>query len=212
MMGSNNYLGLTTHPDIIKAAINGVKKYGTGNGAGAMVGGTLSIHKELEEELADFIGKEEVMIFNSGYSANLGTISGLLRPQDAAVIDQASHASIYDGCALSNSKTLIFSHNNVSSLEKVLKRIKLNYDGLLIIVDGIYSTDGTLAPLKEFYKLSCKYKCRIMVDEAHSLGILGNKGAGASEHSGISNKIDIIMGTMSKSWQESGVLSALQKK
>jgi len=199
MFGSNNYLGLTTHPDVINASIEGVKKYGTGNGAGAMVGGTLSVHKQLEEELADFVGKESVMIFNSGYSTNVGTISGLLRPQDAVIIDQGSHASIYDGCSLSNAKTLIFSHNNVASLKRVLQRVKLKYDGMMIVVDGIYSTNGAIAPIPEIVKVAKKYECKVMVDEAHGFGILGTKGAGAAEYLNQTNNVDIIMGTMSKS-------------
>ena len=199
MMGSNNYLGLTTHPEVIKASIEAVKKYGTGNGAGAMVGGTFTIHKQLEEELADFIGKESVMIFNSGYSTNIGTISGIIRPQDAIIIDQMSHASIYDGCSLNNAKTLIFSHNDSKSLEKIINRVRSIYNGILIIVDGIYSTDGTIAPLNDIIKIAEKYKSRVMVDEAHGFGILGKKGIGSVEHCNVIDKTDIIMGTMSKS-------------
>lgn len=199
MMGSNNYLGLTTHPDVIKASIKAVQKYGSGNGAGAMVGGTFTIHKQLEEELADFIGKESVMIFNSGYSTNIGAISGILRSQDAVIIDQMSHASIYDGCALCKAKILIFSHNDAKSLEKIIKRVRILYNGILIIVDGIYSTDGTIAPLNDIVKIAENYRARIMVDEAHGFGILGKKGIGAVEQCNVVNKIDIIMGTMSKS-------------
>jgi glycine C-acetyltransferase len=199
MMGSNNYLGLTTHPEVIKASIEAVKKYGTGNGSGAMVGGTLTIHKKLEEELADFIGKESVMIFNSGYSTNVGTISGILRQQDAVIIDQMSHASIYDGCSLCSAKTLIFAHNDSQSLEKIIKRTRLTYNGILIVVDGIYSTDGKIAPLEDIVKIAQKYNARIMVDEAHGFGILGKKGIGAVEHCNLVDKTDLIMGTMSKS-------------
>ena len=199
MMGSNNYLGLTTHPDVIKAGVESLNKYGTGNGAGAMVGGTLAIHKKLEEELSDFIGKEAVMIFNSGYSTNVGTISGLLRAQDVVVIDQMSHASIYDGCSLCSAKTLVFAHNDAKSLEKVIKRVRFTYNGVLIVVDGIYSTDGTIAPLDDIVKIAKNYCARVMVDEAHGFGILGKKGVGAAEHFDLIDKIDIIMGTMSKS-------------
>jgi glycine C-acetyltransferase len=212
MMGSNNYLGLTTHPDVINAGIEGLKKYGSGNGAGAMVGGTLSIHRELEESISDFIGKESVMLFNSGYSTNLGAISGLLRPQDAVIIDQLSHASIYDGCNLSNAKTLIFSHNKAESLERILKRVKLKYNGLMIVVDGIYSTDGTIAPLTDIVKLAKKYDCKIMVDEAHGFGILGNKGSGATEFLNLTDKVDVIMATMSKSLAGVGGFVASSKE
>jgi glycine C-acetyltransferase len=200
MLGSNNYLGLTTHPDVVQAGIDAFKKYGSGNGCGAMVGGTLSIHKELEEALAHFTGKEAVMLFNSGYATNLGVISGLLRPQDAVINDQLNHASIIDGSLFSGAKTLLFTHNNMHSLEKIIKRAKLKYNGLLIVVDGVYSTSGGLAPLDEIAALAQKYKSiRLMVDEAHGLGILGEKGIGATEYFNLVNGIDIIMGTMSKS-------------
>ncbi|MCK4798409.1 MAG: aminotransferase class I/II-fold pyridoxal phosphate-dependent enzyme [Spirochaetes bacterium] len=212
MMGSNNYLGLTTHPDVIKAGIDALKKYGTGNGAGAMVGGTLSIHKKLEEDLADFTGKESAMIFNSGYSTNLGVISGLLRPQDAIINDQSNHASIFDGCSLSGAKILLFSHNDISSLKKVLKRANLEYNGLMIVVDGIYSTNGSIAPLSGITKLAKKYNCKVMVDEAHAFGILGKKGIGASEHFELVDKTDIIMGTMSKSLAGAGGFIASTKE
>ncbi|MQY76873.1 MAG: aminotransferase class I/II-fold pyridoxal phosphate-dependent enzyme, partial [Spirochaeta sp.] len=157
-----------------------MEQFGTGSGSGAMVGGTFSIHKELEEQLADFVGKESVMLFNSGYSANLGAISGLLRPKDAVINDQFNHASIFDGCALSGAKTLIFSHNNISSLERTVKRARRKYNGLMIVVDGVYSTDGRTAPLAEIIRLAKQYDCRIMVDEAHGFGILGKKGIGES--------------------------------
>lgn len=212
MLGSNNYLGLTTHPDVIKATEEALKKYGTGNGSGAMVGGTLSIHKELEEKLADFIGKESVMIFNSGYSTNLGVLSGLLRPSDAIINDQMNHASIFDGCSLSGAKVLFFSHNSPKSLERVLKRAKMNYNGIMLVVDGIYSTDGSLSPLPEILKLAKKYECKVMVDEAHGFGILGKNGAGASEHFGVVDKVDIVMGTMSKSLAGVGGFAASDKE
>jgi glycine C-acetyltransferase len=213
MLGSNNYLGLTTHPAVIKAGIDALKRYGSGNGCGAMVGGTLSIHKELEEALAAFTGKEAVMLFNSGYSTNVGVISGLLRPQDAIINDQLNHASIIDGSLFSGAKTLLFSHNNTQSLEKIIKRAKLHFNGLMVVVDGVYSTSGGLAPLNEIVALAQKYKnIRIMVDEAHGLGILGEKGIGASEHFNLVDKIDIIMGTMSKSLAGVGGFIASNKE
>jgi len=212
MMGSNNYLGLTKHPDVIKAGVKALEKYGSGNGSGAMVGGTLSIHKELEEKLADFTGKEQVMIFNSGYSTNLGVISGLLRPNDAAINDQYNHASIFDGCTLSQSKTLYFTHNSVDSLKRVINRVKLKYNSLLIIVDGVYSTDGTTAPLKEITKIAKKNKCRLMVDEAHGFGVLGKKGIGACEYFDVVDDVDIIMGTMSKSLAGVGGFAASKRE
>jgi len=211
MMGSNNYLGLTTHPDVIKAGKDALDKYGSGNGSGVMVGGKLSIHKELEEKLADFIGKEKVMLFNSGYAANVGIISGIARPNDAIINDQLNHASIFDGCKLSGAKSFIFSHNNMDSLERLLKRAKLNYFGNLIVVDGVYSSNGNLAPLDEIIKIASRYNCRIMVDEAHGFGVLGEKGIGACEHFNAIDKIDIIMGTMSKSLAGVGGFAAASK-
>lgn len=199
MMGSNNYLGLTMHPDVIKAGCDALVKYGSGNGSGAMVGGTFSIHKELEAELADFIGKEEVVIFNSGYSTNVGVISGLLRPMDAVINDQFNHASIFDGCELSGAKRLIYSHNDMDSLERILKRAELNYNGRLIVVNAVFSSSGEISNLKEITTLAKRHNCMVMVDEAHGFGILGEKGIGASEHLGVLNKVDLFMGTMSKS-------------
>ncbi|MBN2545476.1 MAG: aminotransferase class I/II-fold pyridoxal phosphate-dependent enzyme [Spirochaetes bacterium] len=211
MLGSNNYLGLATHPEVIKAGIEALKKYGAGNGAGAMVGGTLGIHKQLEEELADFIGKEEAMIFNSGYSANIGILSGILRPNDVVINDQYNHASIFDGCRLSQSKLLVFKHNDINSLEKIVKRAKYYFNGCIIVIDGIYSTDGSLSPLDEIYRIARTYDCKIMVDEAHALGILGKKGRGTTEYFNLTDKIDIIMGTLSKSLGSSGGFVASSK-
>ncbi|MCG8570594.1 MAG: aminotransferase class I/II-fold pyridoxal phosphate-dependent enzyme [Spirochaetes bacterium] len=212
MMGSNNYLGLTNHPDVIKAVVKATKMYGSGNGAGAMVGGTLKIHKELEEKLAHFTQKEDVMIFNSGFSANTGIISGLLRPGDVVINDQYNHASIYDGTTLSRAKMLVFMHNDVNHLKKVLKRAKLKYNGHLIVVDGVYSTDGSLSKLPEIVDVAQKNNCQIMVDEAHGLGVLGKKGIGAIEQFGLIDKVDIIMGTMSKSLAGVGGFAAASKE
>ncbi|OHD14144.1 MAG: hypothetical protein A2086_00270 [Spirochaetes bacterium GWD1_27_9] len=212
MMGSNNYLGLTNHPDVIKAGCDALQKYGSGNGSGAMVGGTLSIHKRLEKELAEFVGKEEVIIFNSGYSANVGIISGLLRPQDVVINDISNHASIFDGCILSGAKRLVFSHNDISNLKRVLKRAELKYNGRLIVINGVFSSNGEIAPLKEISGLAKDYNCMLMVDEAHGLGILGEKGIGASEHCGVLNDVDIFMGTMSKSLAGVGGFAAARKE
>lgn len=198
MFGSNNYLGMSSHPDVIKAAADAAYEYGTGNGAGAMVGGTLSIHKRLERALAEFTGKEAVMLFNSGYSANTGVISGLMRPDDVIINDQANHASIFDGCLLSRAKTLVFSHNSIKSLERVLNRAKLKYYGSMIIVDGVYSAGGDLAPIKDIIKVAKKNSCRVIVDEAHGFGVLGKTGIGACEHFKCHREVDVIVGTLSK--------------
>jgi glycine C-acetyltransferase len=212
MMGSNNYLGLTTHPDVIKAGKDALEKYGSGNGSGVMVGGKITIHNDLEEELADFIGKESVILFNSGYAANLGIISGIARPNDAIVNDQYNHASIFDGCNLSGAKTLIFTHNDVNSLERILQRAKLKYNGSMIVVDGIYSSNGDISPLDRIVEIASRYDCRVMVDEAHGLGVIGENGRGATEYFGVSGKVDIIMGTMSKSLAGVGGFAASSKE
>lgn len=212
MMGSNNYLGLTVHPEVIAAAKKALDTYGVGNGSGAMVGGTLKIHKELEEALADFTGKESVMLFNSGYAANVGIISGTLRPGDAVVNDQLNHASVFDGCKLSGAKDFVYSHNNMDSLERILKRAQLKFNGTLIVVNGIYSTNGETAPLDEIVKIAVKYNCRVMVDEAHGLGVVGKKGIGACELFDVHDKVDIIMGTLSKSLAGVGGFAASSKE
>ncbi|HPO50560.1 MAG TPA: aminotransferase class I/II-fold pyridoxal phosphate-dependent enzyme [Spirochaetota bacterium] len=180
MMGSNNYLGLTANPEVIKAAKEALDKYGCGNGSGVMVGGKISIHKRLEEELADFTGKEAAILFNSGYSANVGILSGIARPQDAIINDQLNHASVFDGCKLSGAKILVYSHNNMESLERILKRAKLNYDGRIIVTNGIFSSSGEMVQLDKIVEIAQKYDCKIMVDEAHALGVIGKNGIGAS--------------------------------
>lgn len=212
MMGSNNYLGLTEHPDVIKAGCEAMMKYGTGNGSGAMVGGTLSIHKKLESELAEFTQKEDAIIFNSGYSSNLGIISGLLRPQDVVINDVFNHASIFDGGALSTAKRLVYNHNDILSVERILKRAELKYNGKLFAVNGVFSSNGEIANLKEIIKLAKKYNCMMLVDEAHGLGILGENGIGASEYHGVLKDVDIYMGTMSKSLAGVGGFASAKKE
>ena len=211
MFGSNNYLGLTSHPDVIAAGKKALEDYGSGSGAGAMVGGTFTIHKQLEEEIADFVGKEAVLLYNSGYSANIGIISGLMRPNDAIINDEYNHASIFDGCKLSGVKSFVFSHNSIASLERILKRTKLKYNGMLIVVDGVYSTSGKSAFLKEICRLANKYDCKLMVDEAHGFGVLGKKGIGACEHHDVIHRVDIIMATLSKSLASIGGFAAADK-
>ncbi|MEW5818003.1 MAG: aminotransferase class I/II-fold pyridoxal phosphate-dependent enzyme, partial [Spirochaetota bacterium] len=212
MLGGSNYLALTTHPDVIKAGIEALQKYGTGSGSGSMVGGTLSIHQRLEEELADFTGKEAVMLFNSGYSTNIGVFSGLMRPADVVISDQFNHASILDGCILSGTKTLMFSHNKISSLKRMISRAKFKYNGLMIAVNGVYSADGSLAPLAEIARIAKTNDCRVMVDEAHAFGVLGEKGVGAAEFNGCIDNTDIIMASMSKALAGTGGFIASTKE
>jgi len=212
MMGSNNYLGLTTNSDVIKAGKDALDKYGSGNGSGVMVGGKLLIHKELEEALSDFTGKEAVMLFSSGYSTNLGIISGIARQNDAIINDQLNHASVFDGCKLSGAKVLVYAHNDMGSLDRILKRAKLNYNGQLIVVNGIFSSNGEIAQLDKIVEISQKYNCKIMVDEAHGLGVIGKKGIGASEYLNVLDKVDILMGTLSKSLAGVGGFAAANKE
>jgi 8-amino-7-oxononanoate synthase len=210
-LGSNNYLGLTTHPEVVDAAKKALDQFGTGNGAGSMVGGTFTIHRELEEELADFTGKESAILFNSGYNANIGIISGLLRPGDVVINDQFNHASILDGCEMTKAKRLLFTHSNPESLKRIMERVKLKYCGKLIIINGVFSSSGEIPDLPAIIRLARDYNFMVMVDEAHGLGVLGKTGIGASEHWNMTDQVDIIMGTLSKSLGGIGGFAASRK-
>ncbi len=197
MMGSNNYLGLTNHPEVKAAAIKAIQQYGTGCAGSRFLNGTLSIHLELEEELADFLGKEATLLYSTGFQVNQGVISALVGPREFVIIDRTVHASIIDGTRIAFGKSLKFEHNNVVDLERVLK----NLDGknALIVVDGVFSMEGDIAPLAEIVEIAGRYQCDVMVDDAHSIGVLGNSGRGTADHFGIGDKMDLIMGTFSKS-------------
>ena len=198
MFGSNSYLGLTNHPKVIEAAVEAVKKYGTGCAGSRYLNGTLDLHKEFEAELAEFVGKEDAMIFSTGFQTNLGTISCLMGRDDYVICDDLDHASIVDGRRLSFAKPLKFKHNDMASLEKTLQRCEP--DSLkLVVVDGVFSMEGDLANLPGIVALKDKYNCSIMVDEAHGLGVLGDHGRGVCNHFGLTDQVDIIMGTFSKS-------------
>ncbi|HNX00239.1 MAG TPA: pyridoxal phosphate-dependent aminotransferase family protein [Candidatus Cloacimonadota bacterium] len=197
MMGSNSYLGLTSHPRVKEAAIKALKKYGTGCAGSRFLNGTLDIHIELERELAILSGKEAALSFPTGYQANVGAISALVLKDDFIITDKLDHASIIDGCKLSYGTMLRFSHNNVKSLEKVLQKIENK--NALIVVDGIFSMEGDIADLPAMMPVIKKHGASLMVDEAHSLGVLGKFGAGAAAHFGLTDQTDIIMGTFSKS-------------
>ena len=197
MVGSNNYLGLTNHPKVKEAAIEAIKKYGTGCAGSRFLNGTLDIHVNLEEKLARFMGKEAALIFSTGFQVNLGVISALVGKDDVVIIDKMDHASIIDGCRLSFGEVKKFRHNDMTDLERILNEYEER--DKLIVVDGIFSMEGDIANLPEIVSLAKKYGARIMVDDAHSIGVLGKNGRGTAEHFGLENEVDLIMGTYSKS-------------
>lgn len=197
MIGSNSYLGLTTHPKVKEAGIEAMKKYGSGCAGSRFLNGTLDIHLELERELASLVGKEAALAYPAGYQANVGCISAIVGKKDYVVTDKYDHASIIDGCHMSDGTMLRYNHNDMSSLERALQ--KIDGQNALIVVDGIFSMEGDIANLPEISKLAEKYSANVMVDEAHSLGVLGENGAGATAYFGLTDKIDFVMGTFSKS-------------
>jgi 8-amino-7-oxononanoate synthase len=197
MIGSNNYLGLTTHPKVVAAANAAIAKYGTGCGGSRFLNGTLDLHEEVERKIARFKGKEAALLFSTGFQANLGLLSALAGKGDVLITDKLDHASIVDGCRLSFGETKRFRHNDMQDLERVLQQS--GSSGKLIVVDGVFSMEGDIANLPEIVRLGKKYKARIMVDDAHATGILGKKGRGTAEHFGLEDEVDIIMGTCSKS-------------
>ncbi|HZK03992.1 MAG TPA: aminotransferase class I/II-fold pyridoxal phosphate-dependent enzyme [Bacteroidaceae bacterium] len=211
MFGSNSYLGLTNHPKVIEAAIDAVKKYGTGCAGSRYLNGTLDIHKEFEAELAEFVGKEDAMIYSTGFQANLGVVSCVTGREDYVICDELDHASIVDGRRLSFSTPMKYKHNNMNSLENTLKKCKPNTIKL-VVVDGVFSMEGDLADLPGIVNLKDKYKTSIMVDEAHGFGVLGEKGKGVCNHFGVTDQIDIIMGTFSKSFAAIGGFIAADKE
>ncbi|NLG83590.1 MAG: aminotransferase class I/II-fold pyridoxal phosphate-dependent enzyme [Firmicutes bacterium] len=197
-LASNNYLGLTTHPKVVEAGIKAYEKYGAGAGSVPLLGGTMLLHRELEQRLAAMKGCEDAIIFTSGYSTNVGCISGLVRKCDVAINDRLNHASIIDGCRLSGASFRTFRHNDPASLAEVLAECDREFQGKLVIVDGVYSMDGDIARLPEFLPIIRKYGARLMIDEAHATGVLGAHGRGTPEHYGLEGQIDIVAGTLSK--------------
>jgi 8-amino-7-oxononanoate synthase len=197
MAGSNNYLGLTTHPRVKEAATKAIKEFGSGCAGSRLLNGNLEIHEELETKLARFFRKEAALVFATGYQTNLGAISALLGRNDVAIIDKYDHASIIDGCRLSFGQAKKYRHNDMKDLERVLEGTKGK--GKLIIVDGIFSMDGDIADLPSICKLAKTYDARVMVDDAHAVGVLGKGGRGTAEHFGLEDQVDLIMGTYSKS-------------
>ena len=198
MFGSNSYMGLTNHPKVKDAAIKAVNKYGTGCAGSRFLNGNLDLHAELEREIAGFIGKEEALVFSTGFQANLGVASALMGRHDYVIIDECVHASIIDGCRLTYGEVLKYSHNSMGSLEHVLKRLEHEPGIKLIITDGVFSMEGDIANLPGIVKLAKKYGASIMTDDAHALGVIGMNGRGTASHFGLENEVDIIMGTFSK--------------
>lgn len=211
MIGSNNYLGLTSHPEVIKAGVEALQKYGTGNSGSRFLNGTLDIHIELEKELAKFLNKEAVMTFSTGFQSNLGIISAVVGRNDYVLCDKENHASIYDGCKLSYGKMLRYNHSDMQDLERKLQSVPAE-SGALIVTDGVFSMSGEICKLPEIVKLAKKYGARVMVDDAHGLGVLGKGGRGTASHFGLEKEVDIIMGTFSKSLASLGGYMAADKE
>jgi glycine C-acetyltransferase len=198
MLGSNSYLGLTNHPRVIEAAIAATKKYGYGAGSVSLYSGTSDLHIELERRMAEFYHCEGAIIFPTGYAANVGTISALLHEQDVAVNDLYNHASLFDGCRLSGARIETFAHARMGHLERVLRESRGDDHGTLVITDGVFSMDGDVAKLDEIHRLAQQYGARVMLDDAHGLGVIGPTGKGTAEQYGLQGKIDITVGTLSK--------------
>lgn len=198
MLGSNNYLGLTVHPEVMEAAENAVKQYGTGCSGSRFLNGTLDMHIKLEHELADFLGKESAMTFSTGYQSNLGIISGITARHDYIINDKENHASIYDGCKLSYANAVRYKHSDMDDLRKKLKEIP-EKAGKLIVTDGVFSMSGDICKLPDIVEIAREFDAGVMVDDAHGLGVIGKGGRGTASHFGLTDEVDIIMGTFSKS-------------
>lgn len=202
MIGSNNYLGLVSHPAVKEAAAKAAMEYGTGCTGSRFLNGTLDLHLELEHKLAEFVGKERALVFSTGFQTNLGTISCLAGKRDAIIIDRQVHACIVDGCRLSYGKVYKFTHNDMADLERVMANARREHQsgGIMLVVDGVFSMEGDIIDLPSVVEICKKYHARILVDDAHSVGVLGKTGAGTAEHFGLTDDIDLIMGTFSKSF------------
>lgn len=211
MLGSNNYLGLTSDPRVIEAGVKALEKYGTGCSGSRFLNGTLDIHIQLESELAQFLGKESVMMFSTGFQSNTGIIGAIASRGDYIFCDKENHASIYDGCRQSYAKTIRFNHSDMEHLETALKSVPLEA-GKLIVTDGVFSMGGDICKLPEIVALAEKYNARVMVDDAHGLGVIGEGGRGTASHFGLTDKVDIIMGTFSKSLASLGGYMAADER
>ncbi|MGI8844828.1 MAG: aminotransferase class I/II-fold pyridoxal phosphate-dependent enzyme [Thermoleophilaceae bacterium] len=203
-LGSNNYLGLTTHPVVKQGAREALEHYGTGLTGSRFMNGTTPLHLELEREIADWMGTEDALVFTTGYQANVGCVATLLGPEDTVIVDSGDHASILDAVMMSRARIRPFRHNRLDKLEKMLERSAADGGGVLVVVDGVFSMEGDLAPLPEVVALCHDHGARLMVDEAHGVGVLGATGTGACEAFGVAERVDLRMGTFSKSLASCG--------
>ena len=197
-LSSNNYLGLTTHPKLKERAVRAVEEFGVGSGAVRTIAGTMALHMELEEKIATFKHVEASVVFQSGFTANAGTVQAILGREDVIVSDELNHASIIDGCRLSRAEIKVFPHKDVEACEEILKEIQDRKCRKLLITDGVFSMDGDIAPLPELVELAEKYGCIMMIDDAHSSGVLGRNGRGTVDHFNLHGRVDIQVGTLSK--------------
>jgi 8-amino-7-oxononanoate synthase len=204
MLGSNNYLGLTGDERVKRGALDALHRYGTGLTGSRFLNGTIDLHLELERELADWLDAEAALVFTTGHQANLGALGTILGPSDTVVADSGDHASILDGCLLSRAKLRPFRHGRMDRLERTLQRASEDGGGILVVVDGVFSMEGDVAPLPEIIELCRRFGARLMVDEAHALGVLGARGAGTSELFGVEDEVDLRMATFSKSLASCG--------
>jgi 8-amino-7-oxononanoate synthase len=203
MIGSNNYLGLTQHPKVKEAAIKAIQKYGTSCTGSRFLNGTLDIHEELEYRLAKFLGCEKALVFSTGFQTNLGVISTVVSKDEHILCDRMNHASIIDGCRLSFGTTIKYKHNDLKDLERILGSLN-NRAGTLLVTDGVFSMEGDLADLPGIIGLKRQYRFKVMVDDAHGIGVMGQNGRGTAEHFGVADEVDLIMGTFSKSFASLG--------
>ncbi len=203
MAGSNNYLGLTKHPKVMAAAEDAISRFGTSNNGSRFLNGTLELHVQLEERLATFMRKEAALVFSTGYLTNLGSISALSGKGDVVILDKEAHACIVDGARLGYGDVKRFRHNDVKDLERVLAAVSPKA-GKLVVVDGLYSMEGDIAPLQEIVRLCKEFDARLLVDDAHGIGVLGDRGAGACDAAGVEDQVDLVMGTFSKSFASLG--------
>jgi 8-amino-7-oxononanoate synthase len=204
MLGSNNYLGLTGDERVMRGAEDALHRFGTGLTGSRLLNGTIPLHLELERELAEWMDTEDALVFSTGHQANLGVLGTLLGPADTVIVDSGDHASILDGCLLSRAKLRPFRHNRLDKLEKMLERAQSDGGGVLVVVDGVFSMEGDIAPLHEICELCERFGARLMVDEAHGAGVLGARGAGTAELLGVADRVDLRMGTFSKSLASCG--------
>lgn len=210
LAGTNNYLGLTFNPECVAAGVAAIQSFGTGTTGSRMANGSYASHGELERELADFYQCKNAMVFSTGYAANLGVLTALLGKGDAVLLDSDAHASLYDGCRMSGADIFRFKHNDLQSLERRLERLGERSKRCLIVIEGMYSVLGDCAPMAEIVKLKERFGSRLLVDEAHSLGVYGKNGCGVAEQDGVLDKVDFIVGTFSKSLGAMGGFCASQ--